>query len=105
MAYKTFYVGGPCNGHHDEWDGLGAPPLTTVCRGADYEVSVEFSDRGRLVYVLKGSHLLDVQPEEVRGRRDVFVAFRRLMHGLAHDVPKDMGRVARASKRIRRAVR
>lgn len=108
MGIKTFYVDGPCNGHHDEWHGVGPPPLETRCgspRRADYVVRVDWSDSGRWVYVLKGGPNDNVEPAGIRGRRDVFVAFRRLMHGLSHDVPRDMSRVVRSGKRARRAVR
>jgi hypothetical protein len=108
MGIKTFYVGGPCNGHHDEWEGVGPPPLETRCgspRRADYVVNLQWSDGGRWVYVLKGGPNDGATDAEVRGRRDVFIAFRRLMRALSQDMPKQLGHVYRAGKRARRAVR
>jgi hypothetical protein len=108
VGIKTFYVGGPCNGHHDEWKGAGPPPLATKCgspRRVDYVVHIPWSDGGRWVYVVKGGRNDVATETEVAGRRDVFVAFRRLMRALSTDTPRQLGRVARAGKRARRAVR
>jgi hypothetical protein len=108
VGIKTFYVGGPCNGHHDEWRNPGPPPLETRCgspRRADYVVNLEWSTGGRWVYVVKGGPNDGATDTEVRGRRDVFRAFSRLMRALAHESPKQLERVNRAGKRARRAVR
>jgi hypothetical protein len=108
VGIKTFYVGGPCNGHHDEWQGAGPPPLETKCgspRRVDYVVKLSWSDGGRWVYVVKGGRNDGDEDTDVRGRRDVFVAFRRLMRALSGDSPKQLTRVVRAGKRARRAVR
>lgn len=108
MATQTFYVGGPCNGHHDEWRGAGPPPLETKCgspRRVDYVVNLQWSTGGRWVYVVKGGRDDDVTDAEVRNRRDVFIAFRRLMRALSHGATRELGHVNRAGKRARRAVR
>jgi len=108
VGIKTFYVGGPCNGHHDEWRGVGPPPMETRCgspRRVDYVVNLAWSDGGRWVYVVKDGPNDQVTDTEIRGRRDVFVAFRRLMRALAGDTPKQLAHVHRAGKRARRAVR
>jgi hypothetical protein len=82
--------------------------MQTKCgspRRADYVVNLQWSDGGRWVYVVKGGPNDGATDAEVRGRRDVFVAFRRLMRALAGETPKQLERVHRAGKRARRAVR
>jgi hypothetical protein len=74
-------------------------------RRVDYVVNVQWSDGGRWVYVVKGGPNDGSEPAEIRGRRDVFMAFRRLMRALAGDAPKQLAHVHRAGKRARRAVR
>jgi hypothetical protein len=105
---QLVWVEGPCNNRRRKWDfqeQAGPPPQTSRCGGRDYVVSLAMSDGGQWVYVLEGGRLDRMESAEVRGRRDVFVAFRRLMRALAHGTPKELGRVVRAGKRARRAVR
>jgi hypothetical protein len=68
-------------------------------------VNLNWSDGGRWVYVVKGGPNETTPPGEVRGKRDVFVAFRRLMRALSHDSTKQLERTHRAGQRARRAVR
>jgi len=105
---RLVWVEGPCNGRRREWsfqEHAGPPPQTSTCGGREYVVSLSMSDGGQWVYVLQGGRLDRMEVPEVRGRRDVFVAFRRLMRALSADAPKQLGYVVRAGKRARRAVR
>jgi hypothetical protein len=70
-----------------------------------YTYSLWRSQGGEWVYVVKDGPNDGDEPAEVHGRRDVFVAFRRLMRAVSHDSPKHLTAVHRAGKRIRRAVR
>lgn len=105
---QLVWVEGPCNGRRRKWEFLehpGPPPQTSTCGGRDYVVSLAMSDGGQWVYVLKGGRLDRMEAPEVRGRRDVFVAFRRLMRALSRGASHDLSRVVASGKRARRAVR
>lgn len=98
------YLGGPCNGNvaGHKWD---RPPATTRCGGADYRLDPGKSEGSTLVYVAVGSKYDNVEPAEVRHKRDVYRAWHRLMRILSHNVPGELHRVRRAGHRIRRAVK
>lgn len=101
------FFDGPCKGRRAQWAPGEAPPLDFECGTPPrkYTVSLSRSAGGTLVYVLKGGPNEDEDVAQVQGRRDVFKAFRRLTRVLAHDSPRELGRVVRAGKRARRAVR
>jgi hypothetical protein len=102
--YSILFRDGPCRGE-SRTNRYDLPPDTLACGGRDYHLDLHNSEGSILVYVLAGGPHDDTTPEQVRGRRDVFQAFRRVMHIATHSVGGELRRVQRSRQRIRRAVR
>ena len=101
------FLDGPCKGRRAQWAPGEAPPLDFDCGTPPkkYTVSLWRSGSGSLVYVVKDGPNDRIDEGKVHGQRDVFQAFRRLMHTLSFNSPRDFRRVVRSGKRARRAVR
>jgi hypothetical protein len=99
----AYFFGGPCNTEGHYIDYRADPPRTLVCKGTTYYYIP--GSRGGLAYgtaTYRDNYNVSLH---VRGERDVFQAFRRLMGTLTHRVAGERRRMDGARHRIKRAVR
>jgi hypothetical protein len=100
---RIYFLGGPCDGQGATITYQDKPPRSVVCRGTTYTLNV--NSRGALTYVTAEYQASYNASKQVAGQRDVFRAWHRLMHVLAHRTTGERRRVVHARHRIRRAVR
>jgi hypothetical protein len=99
----AFFFGGPCNGQQRNITFDGDVPQRLTCRGTEYFWAA--GARGLLNYYTAAELGRHDPKAEVRGQRDVFMAWHRLMTTLHKRVGGERQRIEGARQRIRRAVR
>lgn len=103
IVYHIVFLGGPCNGKRGTITTAGNPPSHVTCRGSGYTLAPAWSaERAVYTYTDSPPH---TTATFVRGQRDVFAAWRHLMHVYRHGGDRELAAIRRARHRIRRAVR
>lgn len=101
--YQVLFWDGPCAKQVKTIEFPFKPPISLQCGGATYERGTPASASVQTYVVVGGK--FNPSAAEIRGQRDVFQAWHRLMSTLENSQKRRVRRLRAASHRIRRAVR